>query len=411
MQIPKLIHFIWAGGEKIMPDNALLNVANWAKENPDFNVIIWVDSVTDPNVNEKYNKKFTNLFSDQALTNIQIKDIHEYGFDLPEVRYELDSLWPNYGASSDLLRYAILHKLGGAYFDCGDVYPNPLNPLAKIRFPETDKDSDKTVFDEELSGPKLLIHVTPHSAVRGAKEAPGTEAIICTPGHPKMQALLDTAQQSYHGMSWNHKLLQYEYVPRLKPAFTSTPTPGSPRAKLPSVPQKTHHSTLFNKKKNLSLKASMKTDQHEVEKRRAIDTLELTGPGMAISCLSGSSRTVPEEYLMPHDAEHHIDWVTLPKKHALSWVPMRIVRHDYEQAIQSALGSIRFEADNMNMLNLNKHVEEIAVSVLGDTLEGRKELKNSIKRDLIFHLSRDERFEQKGSDLLVMRRNSLSKGM
>lgn len=408
MQIPKLIHFIWAGGEKIMPHSALLNVANWARENPDFTVIIWVDSVTDPTVHEKYNKKFTDLFSDQPLTNIQIRDIHEYGFDLPEVRYELDSLWPNYGASSDLLRYAILHELGGAYFDCGDVYPNPLNPLGNIQF--TDEDSHKAVFNEELSEPKLLIHVTPHSAIRGAKEAPGTEAIICTPGHPKMQALLNTAQQSYDGMRWNHKLLQYEYVPRLGPAPTST-LPDSPRPKEHALPQKTHHSALFNKKKGPALKGSMKTDQHEVEKRRAMDTLDLTGPGMAIQCLSESSRTVPQEYLMPHDAEHRVDWVTLPKKHALSWVPMRIVRHDYEQAIQSALGSIRFEADRMKLLNLNKHVEEVAISVLGDSLEGRKKLKDTIRRDLIFRLSADERFEQKGPDLLVMRRRALSKGL
>jgi mannosyltransferase OCH1-like enzyme len=38
------------------------------------------------------------------------------------VRYEIDRLRPNYGASSDLLRYLILYSFGGAYFD-SDVAP------------------------------------------------------------------------------------------------------------------------------------------------------------------------------------------------------------------------------------------------------------------------------------------------
>ena len=46
--IPRVLHFVWAGGARIVPDDGLRNIAGWAAANPDFDVRLWVDEKTDP---------------------------------------------------------------------------------------------------------------------------------------------------------------------------------------------------------------------------------------------------------------------------------------------------------------------------------------------------------------------------
>jgi hypothetical protein len=402
-KIPKLIHFIWAGGQKIMPDQAIQNVVTWANANPDFSVNIWIDEVTDPDVYEKYTRQFEKLFPREKFNNIHLKDINRKGVVTPEIRYELDGLWPNYGASSDMLRYNILSKKGGAYFDCMDVFSNPDVRLGTVTFPLGDKDAGKSVFDEALPEPRLLLHVTPHSVLRAGKEAPGTEAMICSPGHPKMKEFAETARHAYHESTWSYKSLQYEYR-------TSHTSKGMPKKSLPTAKKSlsvtgSPGGMLFPRRHSLQLPSvRVMRDQEEVVKFRALNTLDLTGPGMAIRCLGGEKAPeVSPEYLMPHRSELTPDWVTLPEKHALSWAPMRIVAHNYQDAMATAVASIHFEVDNMKMLNLSAHIEQIACSISPEEVEDRMTLKNNIKKDLIDYLKHDERFRLIGEDVLIIR--------
>lgn len=241
---PKLLHFIWAGGTRAMPAEGLANVARWAEANPDFAVRVWIDEQSDPDARGKYPAGLT------------LCDIGDLAGPPVEVRYELDGLWPNFGASSDLLRYAILHRLGGVYIDCLDVFPGPL-PLGQVI----------------TEGP-LLFHVTRH-AVGIAPEGPGTEAIACAPGHPVMAELLAAARASYDGREWISKLLCW-----------SAPDPDDRVWGRPQV-----------------------VDVRELVRQRARDTLHLTGPGLV-------QRTLAPVPVMPARAvtlppAHALSWAPL----------------------------------------------------------------------------------------------------
>ncbi len=139
--IPKIIHVIWAGGEGLMPESGMENVLNWVAANPDFQLWIWIDKVTTQNVVARYAEKLRELnpnfnvtdgqsatSSDNNQSIILLKDIKDEGFRDEYVSYEIDKTHPNFGCSSDLLRYAVL-KFGGVYIDCTDVYPNEEMPL------------------------------------------------------------------------------------------------------------------------------------------------------------------------------------------------------------------------------------------------------------------------------------------
>ncbi len=465
-EIPKIMHFIWAGGVKIMPDEALRNVIDWAKANPDFIINIWVDHITDPEVNNKYVEKISELselMDNSAVTNIKIMDINEEKVCTPEVRYELNHLAPNYGASSDMLRYNILSKKGGAYFDCGDVFPNPRMRLGDIIFSEDEATTDagKEVFTQNLSEPRLLVHITPHimhdpSRQKKETEAPGTEAIICTPNHPLMLSLAEKASQAYYKKEWNYKLLQYEYnydedtskstpsrqsglMHSSKKFFNSlsktTEVKKTPRQPFPDVPRSNDKSKLFPSLKSHSrimalqhpnktrARTAIKTDheekvnisdQTEIAKRRALDTLALTGPGMAINHMRETLgvKKLPQEYLMPHSENKSTDWVSLPPDHALAWAKFRIIPCNFEQAIASAVESINFEIDNMNILNINAHIEQVACAVESYRLSGQfpgvdyeniSSLKLQVKDALLKKFTDNDRFQIIGDKLLSRR--------
>jgi hypothetical protein len=139
---PKIIHFIWAGGEKLMPEQCRKTVADWSAQYNSKNgckVCIWVDKKTTSS--EKL-EEFRNCkelkgteveFVDiNTLENACSKDkILQKSYDL--IRYELDKITTNYGISSDLLRYLILYVVGGVYFD-SDINPNNKNMLIDSKY-------------------------------------------------------------------------------------------------------------------------------------------------------------------------------------------------------------------------------------------------------------------------------------
>lgn len=123
--INKNIHFLWAGG-KTIPEKNLDVIREWARINPDYEVILWVDEkTTSQEEMAAFREKIASL--DVKIT---IKDITEEKIVNPAIRHELDHLYPNYGKSSDMIRLAALYKYGGIYLD-SDVDPSGV-PFGEI---------------------------------------------------------------------------------------------------------------------------------------------------------------------------------------------------------------------------------------------------------------------------------------
>jgi hypothetical protein len=226
-----------------------------------------------------------------------------------------------------------------------------------------DPDRGRLVFADALAAPRILFHVTRHAIGKDAR-APGTEAMLSTPGHPVARALADQARAAYDGRRWAHKTLSFT-----SDASDALPARGRARglATWGQVPVVT---------------------RAELVRRRAIDTLDLTGPGMVIRHLGTVPEPARSQLLMPHPAGGTSDWLDLPDDHALSWAPMRLVRLPYEGALEAALGSIRFEADRMQLFNRALHVELILGSSGAETM-AREALRSRIEADLFAVLSAD----------------------
>ena len=145
-EIPKIIHFIWSGGQKIIPPDGIANIKEWMDKNPDHTVFLWVGEHILHYDISSHKKEYLKAFAQYGFTEEDLKRIefHSPGEILLTIKdsylrdlydciiYETNRLRPNYGASSDLLRYLILSIYGGAYADVCDVKPgnNSLSDLA-----------------------------------------------------------------------------------------------------------------------------------------------------------------------------------------------------------------------------------------------------------------------------------------
>jgi len=98
-KIPKILHFIWIGGE--FPAYLNFCLKSWKFHHSDWEIKIWQDS----NINE---------IIDQS--NINYNEI------------------PNIGAKVDLLRLEILYKYGGIYVDSDFFCLKPIDDLIKLDF-------------------------------------------------------------------------------------------------------------------------------------------------------------------------------------------------------------------------------------------------------------------------------------
>jgi len=180
VKIPKIIHFVWVGSSRAMPDTNLESLIDWARQNPGFEISLWVDKESQPFPLDKYyTETITKLGGTELLKRIKVKDISEEEVSTKYVRYEIDRLRPNYGAASDLLRYRILHKFGGAYFD-SDIKPGGQSL------------SDSKIFDVDHDG--HVLYVDPNSQ---NMHAIGNDGFICTAGNPEIKQISTIAEGNY----------------------------------------------------------------------------------------------------------------------------------------------------------------------------------------------------------------------
>lgn len=216
-KIPKIIHFIWVGPNPL-PDKYIENILRWAQQNPSFQVNLWVDrksaverapaetKAASSAVESDFEKGlkvqkawYTTAFPKAArnilgadatpeqvqnlLGRIMQREITDEKMISAAVRYEIDRLQPNYGAASDLLRYAILTHFGGCYFDT-DVRPGtqPLESVEKL-------------FTEEAT---KFLHYFDISIKSSAQNAAANDTFVCAPRNPTMRMIEKFAQHNYH---------------------------------------------------------------------------------------------------------------------------------------------------------------------------------------------------------------------
>lgn len=149
--IPKIINLVWLGS---VPDEELLeNAENWKKNNPNYDVRIWIDSSLyqfpdDIKKEKEISKQVKKIDKWAKKNNITIVDISPEEYRSKSVRKcknilhneevfqllkestlfnfyndEVTGDNKNYAAASDILRVAILFLYGGFYFDAKDVFP------------------------------------------------------------------------------------------------------------------------------------------------------------------------------------------------------------------------------------------------------------------------------------------------
>lgn len=189
MSIPKLIHFIWAGGEKLLPEQNAARIKAWAAKNPDFEIWLWIDKKTTSK--EKLDEYYSSHYFHET-PEIVLKDITEEEVVDEYSRYHIDKLEPNYGASSDLLRYSILKKYGGAYFDSDVIVTEESKPLNHAGLFNLDK--------------KEILRITHFSQNHYVI---GNDAFICTPEHPFMVALYRKAKDNHDLNTWSTSLYRF----------------------------------------------------------------------------------------------------------------------------------------------------------------------------------------------------------
>ncbi len=215
-EIPKLIHFVWAGGNSPMKLQDLQVVAAWAIKNPDFKIKIWVDPKTFDGgmgkLEEYYFSQLKIAYEKEKQLSVSIEEI-KHMFSLNDIRkegicqendkifdHEVDRLDPNFGASSDYIRYKILYKEGGVYID-SDVRPGEDN-LSKL-----------PIFNQPISHCLYVDHLSQRATIKNENLykiftiephpqygtwGVGNDTFICTKQNPLMFEVIKELEDNYN---------------------------------------------------------------------------------------------------------------------------------------------------------------------------------------------------------------------
>ena len=318
--IPKIIHFIWAGGTKTMPAASIKTLLAWQAANPSFKVYLWVDKKTFPvatagpieHYYEGAIRATAQQIKDADPTKIQLKDIEEEDVSNDCVRHEINQFRPNYGASSDLLRYKILHKFGGAYFD-SDIDPG----LTSLQ--------ESGLFDTDFSDSHKL-YVNDNSQNQGEI---GNDGLICTAQNPHMDLIHQLALLNYTKNN-NFELPD----PILNRTVTSTFPEYNPTV--------------------LQAYSSDDTNENGYLERM---TCNRTGGQVLLVARPVIQGDHPSDTDPIRPIPRNL--MTSYPENTRNWVNMPIRKMRAQDAMACAMASIDFEVSHQNILRLDDHISNL----------------------------------------------------
>lgn len=331
-KLPRLLHFVWAGGRIIMPLEQREAVIGWAKANPSFRVYVWVDlRTTDVRVLSKYfyaddpNSFFNhrNIFLKDITTFVESQNGCDFVMPCPNehiqdvwgttsavAHYEINRFDPNYGSSSDALRYLILFQYGGVYFD-GDINRGVKNLEALYESLQT------------RTGNVFLIGEKSQDT-----NCPGNDAFVCTVRHPWMREIVDTVVNNYIAVKMKCPVYAID-------------------------------------------KYSFDTEDGFIQ-----STLHKTGPQVIVHFLcmqdipeapvfeACSSKVMPMTPIFEHRLSR--EFYQPFEANTLGWVvAKRILRkvESEDDAIAIAINTIRFEANTLGFMRFDDHVRHIMMAL------------------------------------------------
>jgi hypothetical protein len=335
MKIPKIAHTIWVGEVKRMPDQNIRNFLKCAHQNPDLTFNLWIDSTKLPpgiHTPDDYRAVFKTLAEEitqeypehpidqSVLDRIKIRDIESEGVSSPYVRYEIDRLRPNYGAASDLLRYEILFKEGGFYFD-SDVGFGEI----PIR--------DTGVFDDDSPYPRFYFDWS----YKGMPGVPINDFLLATPQNLFVKFLRTLSEHHYQGVC---KALKDPLGRSYK--NTEVPKPFF----LPVY------------------EAHCGDESNVIEET----TIRRTGPE-SLHRMVQDIVNVPIQYSPGKSAvllrSIEKQWRTYPPNHR-AWCEMPVLKMpSADTSIERALKAMEFEVNVMKFLALDTHIQNILDSCDG----------------------------------------------
>lgn len=331
MKIAEIMHFIWAGQKRLMPDASVMTVLRWHVANPDFQVFIWVDKKTAPGYWFDYYMKRLKIVANYCfigdvvkLDKIVFKDIEEEEISTPLVRYEIDRLRPNFGASSDILRIRALYKYGGFYADT-DVLPAEQS-LAKSHIFSENESYHRFYVDANSQGSGMI----------------GNDVFLSTKNNPHLRFICSLVEENYR---------------QTEDEFSkSDPVTGETVFSFIAV-------------YNPTIRQTYVYDNYKDGEYIERITPMKTGGGPIRSFLK--NEMLGKWLQTPQGAGDIFRNLSAYRKVAINhraWINQPLVHYDESEVLSKVIASIRFEAEELQFLRLDDHVDNYA-SVMGLTLE------------------------------------------
>jgi len=134
--VPKKIHFVWIGKE--IPENYQANIITFVELNPLYEVILWTEIISIDVIENLPGVIVKDIFKE--ISEYTVKDL----FDKED----------NMGAKADIIRYEILYRNGGVYYDTDSICVKPLNDVLTHSFVSSRVDEYQNVQNSVFGFPK-----------------------------------------------------------------------------------------------------------------------------------------------------------------------------------------------------------------------------------------------------------------